>query len=405
MLQSIRIKNFRSFDDVTVPLGNPVIAFVGRNGVGKTNLLHAIAMTAEFATVSVPRSLSVRPRDPMAPISLEIAFTIDGQSFNYSSTTSLAMRLSLGRRETLSRDGDSVFSRVAESLTFVGGAPGAVSVQINPSASTIPSLLQLLPLDAPIRATLDVVNNYLSGIRYYPLSQTYQEHRFDRRGRPSLPDEGGDLSSLVERSTYDLWLADPESTQLRRSVQLRLLHLHLTNDSRLDELRRLLGDDGLGVISGIFFREIKIPSPRESDPAANETAYLIRFRPGTQLAGSSGHFPLQGLSAGTARVLNMLTSVLCDERSCMLVEQPEDSIHPGLLEKVIDILGTYSHKTQLICTTHSPTVMNCVGSDGVRLVQAQNGVTSVTPLSETQMAAAKQYLNEQGTLAEFLDNL
>lgn len=104
-------------------------------------------------------------------------------------------------------------------------------------------------------------------------------------------------------------------------------------------------------------------------------------------------------------ILQLLTYLVFDKNSCMLLEQPEDSIHPGLLAKAIDILRTYSARTQLICTTHSPRVMNLVGPAGIRLVTAVSGSTRVASLSDTDLIAAKGYLQDEGTLAEFLDTL
>lgn len=103
--------------------------------------------------------------------------------------------------------------------------------------------------------------------------------------------------------------------------------------------------------------------------------------------------------------LQLVTNLVFDNNSCMLLEQPEDSIHPGLLAKVIDILQTYAGRTQLICTTHSPRVMNLVDPAGIRFVTAADGNTSVSELSTKDLKAAKSYLEDEGTLAEFLETL
>ena len=63
-----------------------------------------------------------------------------------------------------------------------------------------------------------------------------------------------------------------------------------------------------------------------------------------------------------------MTSLLFDKRPLMLMEQPEDSVHPGLLRKVIDIMRSYSHSSQIIFTTHSSEVLDILqpgrGADG-----------------------------------------
>ncbi len=87
----------------------------------------------------------------------------------------------------------------------------------------------------------------------------------------------------------------------------------------------------------------------------------------------------------------------------MLLEQPEDSIHPGLLEKVVGILNRYASHTQVICTSHSPKVMNAIGPKGIRFVTAKSGTTIVRELSDNQMQAADTYLADSGMLSDFLE--
>lgn len=45
MIDSISIKNYKSILDLTVELGR-VNVFIGANGVGKSNILEAVAMCA-----------------------------------------------------------------------------------------------------------------------------------------------------------------------------------------------------------------------------------------------------------------------------------------------------------------------------------------------------------------------
>jgi hypothetical protein len=244
------------------------------------------------------------------------------------------------------------------------------------TTGALQALLQFAPHGAPLSAELRRVAEYLDAVRYY-----YFED-------PGLDRTSLDLA-LITRAKYEEWKSGPRRDN---SVFMRLLDWHLADDERGNELQDLLGPNGLGLISGIEIQEVSV---------ADGHAFL--FRVGGELAGASRCWNWGQLSEGTRRVIRLLTHLLYDENSCMLLEQPEDCIHMGLLEKIIDILRTYSHRTQLICTTHSPQVMNMFEPQELRMVFTQNGATAVSELTADQRERAVEYLSEHGILAEFIE--
>lgn len=408
MLDFIEIKNFRSCEIVQLRLGEPVVALLGKNGAGKTNVLHAIQLAADLCVGEAESTFSLHPRDISKPTSLTLKFTIDSHVYEYRTRRSAVPSRIEVFEEFLTKDNASLFSRTGEETQApLAGLPQGV--RFGTRAATLPTLLQILPKGHPATKELMPVADYLRAVRYYSLLQGFQEH-FAGPQRSALGDQWSDSSPVIEVARYEAWKAELAQGRARRSVQLRLLHLSLTDKPSFDELRTLLGDNGLGLLSDIRIEPVRLRAKPQSEKAdkldeAFESAYAISFVPGTGLAGAGRSFRYSGLSAGTWRILQLLTYLVFDKNSCMLLEQPEDSVHPGLLAKVVDILRTYSGRTQLICTTHSPRVMNLVGPAGIRLVTATDGSTTVDALSSTSLEAAKDYLQDEGTLAEFLDTL
>jgi len=111
---------------------------------------------------------------------------------------------------------------------------------------------------------------------------------------------------------------------------------------------------------------------------------------------------LEGLSHGTRRILSMVLSLILDESSVYLIEQPEDGIHAGLTEKLIGLLRAYASPAQVIMATHSTDLLNQLDPDEVRLVTIDAGKTAVRSLSDKERSVARKYLTEDGTLSEFL---
>lgn len=408
MLDYLEIKNFRSCEDVRLLLGEPVVALLGKNGSGKTNLLHSIQLAAELCVGEAEPAFSLHPRNNKQPTTLALGFSIGSESFEYRTSRSTYPSPGEILEESLTRDGIPIVLRNGDEI---GGSllDATQAVRLGAGAATLPTLLQIFPHDHSVTKTLKPVIELLRAVNYYSLIQGFQEHVAGPQ-RLSLSDQLSGSSPFIEVSKYRAWKSEFEQGRARRSVQMRLLYLHLEDGPSFSELKALLGNDGLGLLADIQIDKVQLGvAPESLDPEKlqdePEGHYLIRFVPGEGLAGAGRTFQFSGLSAGTWRILQLLTYLVCDKNSCMLLEQPEDSVHSGLLAKVIDILRTYSGRTQLICTTHSSRVMDLVGAEGIRLVAASNGSTSVESLSASALREARNYLQDLGTLSEFLETL
>jgi hypothetical protein len=327
MLESIEIRNFRSCEDVQLRLGEPIIGLLGKNGAGKTNVLHAIQLVADLCAGDPDSVFSLSPRDRAKPTEFSLIFSINKYRFAYRIARTAPPTEKDMLKETLERDGQVLFDRQGEDLRSpIAGFPTGMRVSMR--ASSLTALMQVVPADQPLHADLSPVVKYLRAVRYYPLTQNFQEHA------------GPQPSPFIEATRYEQWKTMLVQGRESESVTLRLLHMHLTEKDKLKELKKLLGEDGLGLISEIRIEEIKLARAGKADDAA-EPAYSVLFVPCTGIAGAGRPFRFSGLSAGTWRVLRLLSYLIFDASSCMLLEQPEDSIHSGLLAKVIDILRTY----------------------------------------------------------------
>ncbi len=77
-IQSVRIQNFRSFADVTIPFDN-YSAFVGTNGVGKSNVLCALNVffrenDGSFTSLSELEAEDFHCGDTSKPIEITVVF-------------------------------------------------------------------------------------------------------------------------------------------------------------------------------------------------------------------------------------------------------------------------------------------------------------------------------------------
>ncbi len=107
-------------------------------------------------------------------------------------------------------------------------------------------------------------------------------------------------------------------------------------------------------------------------------------------------------SDGTLRIARIVLEMLRPQVSCLLIEEPETAVHPGLLDKLLALVEAYSADRQIVLSTHSPQVVDRFAPDQLRLVEREEGVTRVHSLSATDRDLAISYLRDQGSLSDFV---
>lgn len=395
MIRTFKITNFRSCKETTLNLSDGITALVGRNGVGKTNILQAIGWLAKAAFGWEPISRETIWREKSV-LGFQSGIQLGARKYNYEfrHTPSVANGQDPSGDllwENLRLDDESGTRILLERNEGKLHIPAYnVIVPVPPSTQAIPALLSLLPDDHPAKEFLQELAGFFRRVAYYSVQ---------------LPTEGSDV---VAADQYEEWRASYEANKTHTdSVAMRLIYMWKEDKSLFDEFQALIGQEGLGLIDSIDIGVYESPT-RATDSTIEQPItkwYYPTFCPSTDMGGAGAHFGFRELSIGTQRVIRMVVSMLFDKRSLMLIEQPEDSIHPGLLRKLLDLFRTYSDRSQLIFSTHSSTVLDMLEPSEVHLVTAPGGETQVRALTEIELAAARAFLNDEGDLSDFYETL
>lgn len=86
------------------------------------------------------------------------------------------------------------------------------------------------------------------------------------------------------------------------------------------------------------------------------------------------------LSAGTLRFLHLITLLLTPQApTLILIDEPEDSLHPELLRLVAELLLETSERTQLLVATQSPSLLRWLKPEHILVADAQEGACTLTP--------------------------
>lgn len=396
MFTSISIKNFRSCSDVHIEDIPSMMVLMGRNGAGKTNVLKAIEWACATASAA---AFSLR-NAPGIPRQISLSFDIDDTKYiyeveHYRSVSKSKKITEAAFRETLSslKNGFSqtIFTRDGEKLVLHYSEGNRQQLEISLHGPAMAAINSLRPDGDYHRQITEKIVDRLSAVKYYPLNN------FD----------GLNVDPVIQGSSYKEALENDfaEENDALQTVY-KIIRLHNEFPEKFEELRALLGGTGIGLLDDIAFskHEVRSDNRKSTSEITDHSFLFLNFIPFANTEDSQ-EFSFDDLSFGTKRIISLFTSMLYDGSSVSLIEQPEDGIHPGLLDKVTSMLKTYSNHAQFMLTTHSPTVLNRLTPEEVYLVSMDDGATQVRHLTEQEISAAENYMKNDGPLAEFLESI
>lgn len=377
-IEAIRLKNFRTFQDVTLRDIPRFCVLVGANGTGKSTLFSVFAFLRDAMTTNLTAALGrlggsrglqeVRSRGSSGPIEIEIKLrTVLANKRSQLITYELHIGELNGRpavaREILKyRRGSG--GKPWHFLDFSNGMGEAVTNELDsvtdekelkreqqtlksPDILAIKGLAQFERFPAVVALGNLIENWHLSDFhisRARPEAEAgYAEH---------LSREGENLSLVVEY----LHKHHPQTFQnVLSRLQARVPGVTKVESKTTEEGRVLL----------------------KFQDGAFEDPFLARY-----------------VSDGTIKMLAYLV-LLYDPtpHPLLCVEEPENQLYPSLLWDLAEEFRAYAERGgQVFVTTHSPDFLNAVGLDEVFWLVKKDGYTRVNRASDD--AQLKAYMAE-----------
>jgi predicted ATPase len=131
----------------------------------------------------------------------------------------------------------------------------------------------------------------------------------------------------------------------------------------------------------------------------------LEFRQEVEGSAHPWKFYAANMSDGTLRALGALVAAvqLMDHHTPILligIEEPETALHPAAAGALVDALREATAHTQVVITTHSPDLLDCVDAerDALLVVTAQRGRTEIAPPDEASLSVIKEHLYTPGEL-------
>lgn len=350
-IEEIRLQNFRAFENARLSLAD-LTFLVGRNGAGKSSLLDAVEFFREALTDSLPNALNRRD-------GFEAVFRKGAPMLLNPMGLAVVLRVPLAGRDVRVLYGFELWPgpegiSIREALRVSPGASLGFVRTDNDAESeqwrtppAVPKNRLLLPL---------VVSNDLWRIAYDTLSKM-RAYEISPHAVASPAPIGNTTTLARDGSNAGDVIEDVET--------------------RRDAYERLVGT-----------MEAVLPGITRVSAGLTYGRHIVTFV--QRIGGQVQAFNAGQMSQGTLRALGVLLALHQHPRpSLVLVDEIEDSIHPRALDAILEAVEEHVDELPLVLTTHSPEVLSKrqVTPERVRIVQWEDGVTRLYPLSEGTRAS------------------
>lgn len=361
MIETLHVKGFKSLRDTSLTLA-PFTVLIGPNDSGKSSVLDAIRFLGRTREEALAE-LGARSFQELTWMGLdaEIHWTVTGKTPTLPFRYELSLDRFMVSSELLSIAG-AILLNASKYRTSIAVAVPGYSAEVAPQPA--PSLSRPEQLGVNDRRWLQALASLRSSQRYQLDAAALRE--VTALGEdPTLSSQGHHLASVLDRILgEDRAAFDAVEGALRRLVP---------------------------SLMGISLR----PAKADGDRPAKALEFILKSN------GSTARIPAAQASEGALLLTAFLALVYGATPDVLLIEEPENGLHPKRLKEVIQLFRDIStgkvgnRPRQVIVTTHNPILLNEVLPEEVRIVtRTLEGGTTVTPFES--LPDIRKHLDEFG---------
>ncbi|TDU87592.1 putative ATPase [Kribbella voronezhensis] len=386
----VGFRTLRSLYDVACDLDHFTV-ITGPNGSGKTNLVSAINLVGEIyrhgLEIAVSRAGGYdnlahrRSRRATRPISIEVVAKLTAGEFGFTETES--------RGTTVPRDMEF---EISHSFSFKTSSQSVLAdyavVEETITITNEDRLWLIVFRDGQGRVSYD----------YSPPSRFRRDEAVSRMFRPFSSDRA--IKNIVERETpsssliFDapLYLSGILRIFISRLARMRIFQISpssvrapgvATPNSELERYGENLPGASVwmkqkdprawaqveNLMRSIF------PALESIDIAYTEDRRLVlQFKE----RDVQRNWSSSDLSDGTMQALALFVALYDRRTPLLVIEEPENSVHPWILRQFIDLCR--EAPKQIVLTTHSPVLLDYVSPNCIRLMTIGSGRSSLRRL-------------------------
>jgi predicted ATPase len=348
----LRVENFKALADAWLPLDG-LTCLVGRNGVGKSGILDAVAFLSELMTDTLANAFLRRggvasvvrtgtPAGESMTLGLEMVGQVGGED--------IAVQYSVSYLPTEHKVREYLRVEPQEALGFRwNGSKFESSAPLSLMAAAEPYLA--LPLVGQANGLWGAVAAAVRDLRSYEFSTHLMADPGPVQGMVGLHRHGRNLADVVAKMR-----ATPEFSRLLAlvgSVTPKVVDL---------EVKQVLRNRVLAFVQ--------------------------------QQAGGRVSFDASQVSAGELRATAIFAALLQQpEPSALFIDELEQSLDSNACASVIAAMALLSQRLPVVVTTHSAEVLNYpeFSVDRTFVVSMRGGVASIHPIGSGSRASLDEF--------------
>lgn len=359
-----QINRFRSLYEVMLPLSNLTV-LVGANSSGKSNTLSALRFFHQLvANGSPPPTQLLKEITHMSgvePINYELDFEIQENKATYSVRLGQDKEYSTFQHERLLLGQTRIID--------VQNGEGTVRDESDRDGNDPVRAQDYKSSNLAIRSAGDFGNKPLTkGLGSFIRDWKFFNLKPDNMRGSSLAHLELFLDPEEEESDEDDKKV-PKLDARGQNIQRVLLHLCKKKGKQLQALNEDLSE--------ILNLRLDLDKGQK------------KGKPRLRVVESNGVIiePRQ-ISDGTWRMIAYCTLLHTSEWPLIAIEEPESNLHPAMLKHVMRVLKKLSERRQVIISTHSSQLLDCISpadvgnSTSVLFLQRLHGKTEVLPLQD-----------------------
>ena len=112
----------------------------------------------------------------------------------------------------------------------------------------------------------------------------------------------------------------------------------------------------------------------------------------------------EDVSVGTLQTIALLVAAFDPGTPLVVIEEPENSVHPWALRTLAEAFRLASEKKQILLTTHSPILIDQLKPEEVWVVRKPGTETKIDPLLSLDPSLKESWGQGKFTLSEYLDS-
>ncbi len=410
-IKKIKLDNFKSFRDTEVELGQFNV-LIGANASGKSNFIQAFKFFRDIAKDGLENAISMQGGAEYlqnlkikSSRPLSFGFSFDSSYSVAFNVPELPEDLAFNLRAyesnyefALSFRDSKTFPEIAKDDYSLKCEYVLMNRETFAIKHTEPAVMSLTHLDDNVVPTFNP--QHINKI--YPISKSYVWDQYVSPKKLLL--ESSVLFQQILKKITDgisLYDFDPKLPK-QASKTIGKAELEENGENLSIVLNRILHDEESERKLHNLLRELlefvdKLEVKKRPDKSLLFNMQEKYFK--------KRNLPASLISDGTVNITALIVALYFEEKSLVIIEEPERNIHPFLISRVVEMMKDASKNKQIIVTTHNPEVVKYAGIENLLLMHRDKDGFSVITRPKEKKEVQTFLKNEIGIEEIYIQQL